>query len=91
MCTLRMANGSLVVSSGIQNGTLEWGPLHVHTSLEVFPSSGSWHMLMGKLLLKQIKAFQDYRSDLITVHMNDKSHQFHKFSSFVSSPPPLFP
>ena len=29
------------------------------------------NMLMGKPLLKQIKAFQDYRSDSIMVHMND--------------------
>ena len=87
-CTLQMANGPLVASLGIWNGTLEWGPLHIHTSFKVFPSGSSWHMLMGKPLLKQIKAFQDYRSDLITVHMNNKSHQFHKFSSFhpLSSP-----
>ena len=39
-------------------------------------------MLMGKPLLKQIKAVQDYRSNSITVHMGDQSHQFHNFSSF---------
>ena len=90
-CTLRMANGSLVVSLGIWNGTLEWGPLCVHTSFKVFPSGGSWRMLMGKLLLEQIKAFQDYGLDSITVHVNDKSHQFHNFSSFHPLPSPSLP
>ena len=86
-----MANGSLVVSLGIWNGTLEWGPLCVHTSFKVFPSGGSWRMLMGKLLLEQIKAFQDYGLDSITVHVKDKSHQFHNFSSFHPLPSPSLP
>ena len=86
-----MANGSLVASSGIWNGTPEWGPLHVHTSFEVFPSGSSWCMLMGKPLLEQIKAFQDYRLDSITVHTNNKSHQFHNFSSFRPLPSPSLP
>ena len=86
-----MANGSLVASSGIWNGTLEWGPLHIHTSFKVFPSGSAWCMLMGKPLLKQIKAFQDYRLDSIMVHVNDKSHQFHNFSSFRPLPSPSLP
>ena len=89
--TLRMANGSLVASSGIWNSMLEWGPLRVNTSFEVFPSGGSWRMLMGKPLLEQIKAFQDYGSDSITVHVGDRPHQFHNFSSFRPLPFPSLP
>lgn len=89
--TLRMANSSLVASSGIWNGTLEWGLLCIHTTFEVFPSSSSWQMLMGKPLLEQIKVVQDYRSDSIMVHMGDQLHQFHNFSSFHPLPLPSLP
>ncbi|KAI6036184.1 hypothetical protein BKA83DRAFT_77523, partial [Pisolithus microcarpus] len=63
--TLRMADGTLVKSTGTWSGTLEWGPIRTQATFEVFPSGGSWRMLVGKLLLEQVKAVQDHRSDAI--------------------------
>ncbi|KAI6011746.1 hypothetical protein BKA83DRAFT_96138, partial [Pisolithus microcarpus] len=63
--TLRMADGTLVRSTGIWSGTLEWGPVKVQTAFEVFPSGGSWRMLVGKPLLEQVRAVQDHGSDAI--------------------------
>ncbi|KAG1798162.1 uncharacterized protein HD556DRAFT_1232622, partial [Suillus plorans] len=63
--TLCMADGSLVPSTGIWTGTVSWGPINVHTSFEVFPSGGSWRMLIGKPLLEQVHAIQDYGNDAI--------------------------
>ncbi|KAG2151256.1 uncharacterized protein EDB93DRAFT_1071588, partial [Suillus bovinus] len=63
--TLRMADGSLVPLTGIWTGTVSWGPTNVQMSFEVFPSGGSWHMLIGKPLLEQVHAIQDYGNDTI--------------------------
>ena len=53
-CTLRMADGSLVPSLGIWSGTFEWGLMRCTTTFKVFPSGGSWKMLIGKTLLEQL-------------------------------------
>ncbi|KIK47923.1 hypothetical protein CY34DRAFT_47231, partial [Suillus luteus UH-Slu-Lm8-n1] len=63
--TLRMADGSLVPSTGVWMGTISWGPTNIRTSFEVFPSGGSWRMLIGKPLLEQVCAIHDYSSDAI--------------------------
>ena len=63
--TLRMADGSLVPSSGIWRGAFEWGPVQVDTTFKVFPSGASWQMLVGKPLLEQVQAVQDYSTDTI--------------------------
>ncbi|KIM57133.1 hypothetical protein SCLCIDRAFT_51507, partial [Scleroderma citrinum Foug A] len=63
--TLRMADGSLVPSSGIWKGVFKWGPAQVETTFEVFPSRASWQMLIGKPLLEQVRAVQDYSTDTI--------------------------
>ncbi|KAF8131679.1 hypothetical protein EV363DRAFT_1165548, partial [Boletus edulis] len=64
---LRMANGSVVSSTGTWTGKFEWGPLTTHTAFEVFPSGGSWRMLIGKPLLEQVKATHDYSDDSISL------------------------
>ncbi|KAI6011806.1 hypothetical protein PISMIDRAFT_74643, partial [Pisolithus microcarpus 441] len=63
--TLRMADGSLTASSGTWTGTLQWGAAKVQTLFEVFPSKGSWKMLIGKPLLDQLWAIHDYGKDSI--------------------------
>ncbi|KAG1725899.1 uncharacterized protein EDB91DRAFT_1009915, partial [Suillus paluster] len=63
--TLRMADGSLVPSTGVWTGTCLWGPIQIHTNFEVFPSGGSWCMLIGKLLLEQVHAVHNYSTDAI--------------------------
>ncbi|KAG2048149.1 hypothetical protein BDR06DRAFT_896116, partial [Suillus hirtellus] len=63
--TLRMADGSLVPSTGVWTGHVTWGPVQVETSFEVFPSGGFWRMLIGKPLLEQFGAVQDYSNDSI--------------------------
>jgi len=70
--TLRMADGSLVPSSGLWTGTFEWGPARVETSFEVFPSGGSWQMLVGKPLLEQTRAIQEYGTDTILLPVQDR-------------------
>ncbi|KAG1787214.1 uncharacterized protein HD556DRAFT_1247152, partial [Suillus plorans] len=63
--TLCMADGSLVPSTSVWTGTFTWGPVQVHMNFEVFPSGGSWRMLIGKPLLEQVSAVHDYSTDTI--------------------------
>ena len=63
--TLCMADGSLVPSLGIWRGAFEWDPVQVDTTFKVFPSGASWQMLVGKPLLEQVRAVQDYSTDTI--------------------------
>ncbi|KAF8834949.1 hypothetical protein BDN67DRAFT_869382, partial [Paxillus ammoniavirescens] len=63
--TLRMADGTLVPSLGVWSGMLEWGPMQIHTTFKVFPSGGSWCMLIGKPLLEQSMAVHNYGIDSI--------------------------
>ena len=70
--TLHMADGSLIPSTGHGIGTFKWGPVHVETTFEVFPSGGSWQMLIGKPLLEQTCTVQEYESDTILLPAQDK-------------------
>lgn len=89
--TLRMADGSLVPSTGVWTGTFTWGPVQVHTSFEVFPSGGSWRMLIGKPLLEQVSAVQDYSTDAIL--LPHKTSHFHlpNLSTYRPLPTPCLP
>lgn len=64
---LRMANGTLIPSIGIWSGTMDWHDVHTTVEFEVFPSGGSWTTLIGKPLLKHLRAIHAYETDLITV------------------------
>ncbi|KAG0692761.1 hypothetical protein DFH29DRAFT_817167, partial [Suillus ampliporus] len=75
--TLRMTDGSLVLSTGVWTGHVTWGPMHLETSFEVFPSGGSWRMLIGKPLLEQSCAIQDYSNDSILFASHGPQHGIH--------------
>ncbi|KAJ7432600.1 hypothetical protein B0H11DRAFT_2260315 [Mycena galericulata] len=65
---LRMANGTLVPSTGYWEGYIRFGGARVWACFEVFPSGGSWSFLFGKPLLESFGAVHDYATDTITVH-----------------------
>jgi hypothetical protein len=88
---LRMANGSVISSTGTWVGILEWGPITTHTTFEVFPSGGSWRMLIGKPLLEQVKATQDYSTDSISIPTNTTNHRIHNFAPRHTLPSPSLP
>ena len=88
---LRMANGSVVLLTGVWAGNLEWGPLRIQTTFEVFPSGGSWQMLIGKPLLEQVKATHDYSTDTITVPTNTSHCHIHNFIPRHTLPTPSLP
>ncbi|KAG1880055.1 hypothetical protein F4604DRAFT_1521655, partial [Suillus subluteus] len=75
--TLRMADGSLVPSTGVWTGQVTWGPIQLETSFEVFPSGGFWHMLIGKPLLEQSQAMQDYSNDSIMLTSQGSQHHIY--------------
>ncbi|KAF9232043.1 hypothetical protein BU15DRAFT_81671 [Melanogaster broomeanus] len=89
--TLRMADGSLVASTGVWSGMLEWGPIKVSTTFEVFPSGGSWRMLVGKPLLEQVQAVHNYGLDSIALPHNGSVHILRNFTSFRPLPTPSLP
>ena len=64
---LRMADGTLVPSNGLWTGTLEWNNMVITAPFEIFPSGGSWTVLIGKPLLRDIRATHAYDTDTISV------------------------
>ncbi|KAG1806374.1 uncharacterized protein HD556DRAFT_1214677, partial [Suillus plorans] len=62
---LRMADGSLVPSLGVWSGEVKWRTARTVVTFEVFPSGGSWKVLIGKPLLQQLRAVHDYANDII--------------------------
>ena len=88
---LRMANGSVIPSTGTWTGTLEWGPITALTTFEVFPSGGSWQMLIGKPLLEQVKAIQDYSTDSISIPTNTTHYHVQNFVPHHTLPRPSLP
>ena len=44
------------------------------SSFEVFPSGGRWSLLIGKLLLKQLRAIHDYGTDTIKLPREDGTY-----------------
>jgi len=88
---LQMANGLVVLSTGVWVGNLEWGPLTIQTTFKVFPSRGSWRMLIGKPLLEQVKATHDYCTDSITIPTNTSHHCIHNFIPHHILPTPSLP
>ncbi|KAG2120448.1 uncharacterized protein F5147DRAFT_563369, partial [Suillus discolor] len=72
--TLQMADGSLVPSTGVWTGQVSWGPLQLEALFEVFPSRGFWRMLIGKPLLEQSQAMQDYDNNSIMFASQGSQH-----------------
>jgi hypothetical protein len=89
--TLRMADGSLVPSTGVWSGTIFWGPISVQTLFKVFPSRGLWQMLIGKPLLEQVQAIHDYSSDAILLPHGNSLHQISNFTEYRPLPTPCLP
>lgn len=86
-----MADGLLVPSMGVWAGMISWGPINIQTFFEVFPSRGSWSMLIGKPLLEQVRAIQDYSSDTILLLHGDMLHWISNFTSYRPLPLPCLP
>ncbi|KAG1859494.1 hypothetical protein C8R48DRAFT_605610, partial [Suillus tomentosus] len=64
---LRMADGSLVPSLCVWTGEIKWRTARTIVTFEVFPSGGSWKVLIGKPLLQQLHAVHDYTNDIISL------------------------
>ncbi|KAI0066286.1 hypothetical protein BV25DRAFT_1778322, partial [Artomyces pyxidatus] len=64
---LRMANGTIVPSKGRWEGHVTIGGLPVYARFEVFPSGGSWSVLVGKPLLIALNATHTYGADTISL------------------------
>jgi hypothetical protein len=86
-----MADGSLVPSTGVWTGHVTWGPVQVETSFEVFPSGGFWRMLIGKPLLEQSGALQDYSNDSILLTSQELQHRMYTRAPFQPLPLPCLP
>ena len=68
--TLRMADGTRVPSQGCWRGDVSLGGHTVKGSFKVFPSGGGWSLLVGKPLLKQFKAVNNYDNDTLMIPQN---------------------
>jgi hypothetical protein len=64
---LRMADGSLVPSSGKWIGIIEVGGVSLEGAFEIFPSGNSWALLFGKPLLKTFDMTHRYQNDTISL------------------------
>jgi hypothetical protein len=67
---LRMADGTRVPSQGQWLGDISLGGRTVKESFEVFPSGGSWSLLVGKPILRKFKAVHDYGDDTLKIPLN---------------------
>ena len=70
---LRMANGVIVPSQARWEGVIQLMDVTIEGSFEVFDSGGSWAFLLGKPLLRQFKARQDFWSDTVEIEAKDGS------------------
>jgi hypothetical protein len=64
---LRMADGSIVKSSGRWEGEISVKNITGKGAFEVFDSKGNWDFLFGKTLLKAFKAIHDYNTDEVKI------------------------
>lgn len=79
--------------SGLWAGTFKWGPAQVETNFEVFPSGGSWQMLIGKHLnrltpsknMNQTLSSYQYRTDTYALKIINHLGPFHLYSYHLPS------
>ncbi|CAK5278501.1 unnamed protein product [Mycena citricolor] len=64
---LKMANGTLIPSSAHWEGTVDVGGVRVRAEFEVIDSGGAWTILLGKPILRALRAVQDFRDDTVMV------------------------
>jgi hypothetical protein len=68
---LRMANGVIVPSQACWEGAIQLKDVVIKGSFEVFDSGGSWAFLLGKPLLRQFKACQNFSSDTVEIRASN--------------------
>ena len=68
--TLRMADGNHVKSHGRWVGNVGLGGHTVRAAFEIFPSGKGWSLLVGKPLLQEFEAVQDYKQDTLHIPHN---------------------
>lgn len=64
---LRMADGSIVPSSGNWSGLIKVEGVRRDGSFEIFPSGGLWGLLFRKPLLRDFQMTHQYEDDVITL------------------------
>ncbi|KIM79279.1 hypothetical protein PILCRDRAFT_74433, partial [Piloderma croceum F 1598] len=64
---LRMADGSIVPSTGRWVGDISLGSATVACSFEVFPSGGSWGFLVGKPMQRSFRAIHNHATDEVSI------------------------
>ncbi|CAK5266343.1 unnamed protein product [Mycena citricolor] len=64
---LRMANGAVIPSSAHWEGPIDVGGVVIRAEFEVIDSGGAWNILLGKPLLRALRAVQDFRNDTVLV------------------------
>ena len=64
---LRMADGSIVPSTGQWVGHISLGNTTAVCSFEVFPSGGSWGFLVGKPMQRSFGAIHDHATDEVKI------------------------
>ena len=74
---LRVANGVIVPSQAVWNGTLELGGIRAEAEFEIFDSGGGWKFLFGKPLLHRFKAIHDFNADTVTIQSARESIVLH--------------
>ena len=84
--TLQMADGSLIPSLGVWSGMFEWGQMRCSAVFEIFLSGDSWKMLIGKPLLEQLKAVQDYQTDSIIIRTDSVTDTIVNTTHIPSNP-----
>jgi len=68
--TLRMANGAIIKAEAEWAGTMTIKDVEIKGSFLVFDSGGGWAFLLGKPLLRALRAVHDYSEDTITISDN---------------------
>ena len=61
-----MANGAIVQSDGRWAGEFELAGQRARSTFEIFPSNDSWSFLIGKPMLRALKAHHDFAKDVLT-------------------------
>ena len=68
---MRMANGTLIPSSGSWLGTVVVDTVRTNGTFKIFASGGAWNVLFRKPLLQVFNAIHEYNTDTIMFHSNN--------------------
>jgi hypothetical protein len=64
---LRVANGTVTPSVATWQGVINIKGISIPGEVEVLDSGGSWEFLLGKPMLRQLRALQDFEEDSVTI------------------------